>query len=291
MIITQLNGGLGNQMFQYAAGRCLAYSLKTELKLDISRFRQDTFRNYDLSVFSIRENIASDADLNRVRHPLPWMIKHPIKTLKSVVRQDVTVRYVKESQYHFDPAFFNLPENVYLEGYWQSEKYFKKIEPLIRQEFRLHTEPKAPVQELAVRIREGNAISIHIRRGDFVKNAATNATHGVCSPDYYHQAVEKISRQVDDARFWIFSDDPAWVKENITVGYPSYYVSDHHFNNYEDMYLMSCCRHHIIANSSFSWWGAYLDSNPGKIVIAPKRWFKKTDISTTDLLPESWIRI
>jgi hypothetical protein len=291
MIITRLNGGLGNQMFQYAAGRCLAYSLNTGLKLDISPFRNDPLRGYELSAFSITENIASGADMNQVRRPLPWMIRHPAQALKSIIRQNNPVRYVKENQFHFDPEIPVLPDNVYLEGYWQSEKYFKKIEPLIRQEFRLRVAPGALVQESAGRIRDGNAVSIHIRRGDFLSNPATNATHGVCSVDYYQRAVEKIVSLVDDARFWIFSDDPGWVTENITLNHPACCVSDHHFNNYEDLYLMSCCRHHIIANSSFSWWGAYLGSYSGKMVIAPKNWFKRTDISTTDLLPDSWIQL
>jgi hypothetical protein len=230
-------------------------------------------------------------DLNRVRYPMPWMIKHPEKALRSVISRDARIRYIKERQFHFDPAFFHFPDNVYLEGYWQSEKYFKKVETLIRQEFQLRVAPGDRVQELAGRIREGNSISIHIRRGDFASNPATNATHGVCPDDYYQRAVETIIRQMDDARFWIFSDDPEWVKGNITLNNPSCCVSDYHFRYYEDMYLMSCCRHHIIANSSFSWWGAYLGSDPGKIVIAPRSWFKKPDIITTDLLPESWIQL
>jgi hypothetical protein len=291
MIITRLNGGLGNQMFQYAAGRCLACTLNTGLKLDISPFRHDPLRDYELSVFNIQETIASDADLNRVRRPLSWMIRHPVEALKSVIHQDVPVRYVRERQFHFDPEIPALPDNVYLEGYWQSEKYFRKIEPLIRQEFRLRVAPGAIVQELAGRIRESSGVSIHIRRGDFASNPATNATHGLCPADYYQRAIEKISRQTKDASFWIFSDDPEWATENIITDHPSYYVSDHHFNNYEDLYLMSCCVHHIIANSSFSWWGAYLGSHPGKIVIAPKNWFKKADIRTTDLLPDSWIQL
>jgi hypothetical protein len=291
MIITRLNGGLGNQMFQYAAGRCLAYTLNTGLKLDISPFRNDPLRDYELSVFSIEENIASGTDLEHVRRPFSWMIRHPADALKSVIHQNAPVRYVRESQFHFDPEIHNLPDNVYLEGYWQSEKYFRKIEPLIRQEFRLRVAPGAFVQELAGRIRDGNAVSIHIRRGDFASNPTTNATHGVCSIDYYQCAIEKISHKVEDARFWIFSDDPGWVKKNVTTDRPSYCVSDHHFNNYEDLYLMSCCSHHIIANSSFSWWGAYLGSHAGKIVIAPKKWFKKADISTADLLPDSWIQL
>jgi hypothetical protein len=291
MIITQLTGGLGNQMFQYAAGRCLAYSLNTELKLDISLFRQDKLRDYDLSVFSITEAFAADADLNRVRYPLPRTIKNPAKLLKWVIHNDAPIRFVKERQFHFDPAFFTIKDNVYLEGYWQSEKYFKKIEPLIRKEFRFRNTPGAQVQELSERIREGNAISMHIRRADFVTNPSANATHGACSVGYYQKAIEKISHLAKDPRFWIFSDDPAWVKKNISIDFPSYCISDHHLKNYEDMYLMSCCRHHIIANSSFSWWGAYLGSYPEKIVIAPERWFKKTDKNTEDLLPESWIQL
>jgi hypothetical protein len=291
MIITRLNGGLGNQMFQYAAGRCLAHSLNTELKLDISPFRNDPLRGYELPAFSITGTIAADADLQRVRRPLSYLIRHPAESLRSAIHRGAPVRYIRERQFHFDPEIPGLPDNIYLEGYWQSEKYFRKIEPLIRQEFRLRVAPGALVEESAGRIGDGNAVSIHIRRGDFASNPATHATHGVCSIDYYQRAIEKISRQTEDARFWIFSDDPQWVTENITTDHPSSCVSDQHFKDYEDLYLMSCCRHHIIANSSFSWWGAYLGSHPGKIVIAPKRWFKKTEIITTDLLPESWIQL
>jgi hypothetical protein len=291
MIITQLNGGLGNQMFQYAAGRSLACSLHAELKLDISAFRTDTFRHYNLSAYNITENFTNESDLESVRRPLPWMIRHPAEAWRFMHRRNPTIRYVRESRFSFDPGIPALPDNIYLEGYWQSEKYFKQIEPLIRREFRLRNPPGVIVRDLADRIGESPSVSIHVRRGDFASNPATNATHGVCSTGYYQQAIDKISCKDDDTRFWIFSDDPAWVKENITIDRPSCCISDHHLKDYEEMYLMSCCRHHIIANSSFSWWGAYLGSHPGKTVITPKRWFKKTDIVTTDLLPESWIQL
>jgi hypothetical protein len=291
MIIVKLNGGLGNQMFQYAAGRCLAYSLNTGLKLDISQFRQEKNREYDLSVFNITGTIASATDLGNVRWPLPWRIKHPAEAFKSINKQNTAVQYVKERQFHFDPEILALSDNVYLEGYWQSEKYFSAIEPIIRKEFQVRIALPPDVQGLSERIRNCNAVSIHIRRGDYINNPVTNATHGVCPVDYYQRALEKIIQVVDNPYFWIFSDDPGWVRENITTDTPSYCVSDDNFKNYEDLYLMSCCRHHIIANSSFSWWGAYLGLNPDKIIIAPRRWFKKTDMITSDLLPESWIRI
>jgi hypothetical protein len=291
MIITRLNGGLGNQMFQYAAGRCLAYTLNTGLKLDLSLFRQDKTREYSLSAFSITGDIASAADLSLIGRPLPWMIRHPAEALQSIIKQNTPVRYVKERQFHFDPDILALPDNVYLEGYWQSEKYFSAIEPIIRNEFQVRSTLSPDIQELSRRIRNSNAISIHIRRGDYVKDPVTNATHGVCPASYYQRAREKIIRDVDDPYFWIFSDDPAWVRENITTSHPFYCISDHNFKNFEDLYLMSCCQHHIIANSSFSWWGAYLGSHPGKIVIAPKKWFEKAEKNTKDLLPESWIRL
>jgi hypothetical protein len=289
MIIVKLNGGLGNQMFQYAAGRSLAYSLNTGLKLDISQFRQEKNREYDLSVFNITGTTASARDLDHVRRPLTRMVKHPVEALKSIMKQNTTVRYVKERQFNFDPEILALPDNVYLEGYWQSEKYFSAIEPIIRKEFQLHATPRTNVQELTGRIRNCNAISIHIRRGDYVKNPVTNATHGVCSVDYYQRALEKIIQKVDNPQFWIFSDDPEWVRKNITIDGPSYYISNHNFKNFEDLYLMSCCQHHIIANSSFSWWGAWLSTNLEKIVIAPKRWFAVSTMDTDDLIPQSWI--
>jgi hypothetical protein len=292
MIIVKLVGGLGNQMFQYAAGRYLAYSLNTELKLDISQFRQDALREYHLSVFNITENIASATDLMRVRRPPGWNIKHPVEALRSLMRRNAAIRYVKERHFHFDPEILALPDNVYLDGNWQSEKYFKDIDRIIREDFTLSEEPDHMNKQMADKIRNCEAVSLHFRRGDYLSNPATTAYHGICPEEYYCEAISMLENYVKNPYFFVFSDDPAWVKENLDTGCPTTIMD---FNgsekDFEDMRLMSLCQHHIITNSSFSWWGAWLCRNTEKIVVAPKQWFNKPNIKTQDLIPRSWFRL
>jgi hypothetical protein len=151
----------------------------------------------------------------------------------------------------------------------------------------------SPNEEMAHRIGgEESAVSIHVRRGDYVSDAGTNRFHGTCSVDYYHDAVDRISGFAPASHFFVFSDGIDWAKENLRLRQPVTYVD---FNdgekNYEDLRLMSLCKHHIIANSSFSWWGAWLNPNPDKIVIAPKKWFNDPSINTDDLIPNSWLRL
>ena len=137
-----------------------------------------------------------------------------------------------------------------------------------------------------------NSVSIHVRRGDYLTNPVTFQTHGLCDIDYYKKAIDEILDLVDKPHFFIFSDDQSWAKSNIIFGAPTDYVMHNNsLKNYEDLRLMSYCRHHIIANSSFSWWGAWLGNNPEKIVIAPKKWFNDPKIDTTDLIPDTWLRL
>ena len=291
MIIVQLNGGLGNQMFQYAVGRNLSYSLNTELKLDISQFPRDKLREYSLSIFNIKQIFASPRDMNRIKRPLAWKVKHPVKTLISAVNLDPPIMHVKEREFNFDHGIQVLPNDIFLEGYWQSEKYFKNIEPLIREEFTLKPVLGLNLRDLSEKIRYRNSVSIHIRRGDYIINPVTNETHGICSADYYQRAIKKIAQSVNNPYFVFFSDDPVWVKENMIIEYPWCCASHNNSKDYEDMFLMSLCKHHIIANSSFSWWGAWLCTNPKKIIIAPAKWFNKPNIPIDDIIPESWIKL
>ncbi len=181
---------------------------------------------------------------------------------------------------------------MYLQGYWQSEKYFKDIEKIIRDDFTFSEEPDYQNKQMADTIKCCEAVSLHVRRGDYVSNPVTTEYHGICSEDYYRRAVREVERYCKNPQFFVFSDDPSWAKENLETGYPTTIID---FNgsekDYEDLRLMSLCQHHIIANSSFSWWGAWLSWNPQKIVIAPKKWFNRPEINTQDLIPESWIRI
>jgi len=291
MIITRLLGGLGNQMFQYAAGRALAYRHKTELKLDISGFKivkGITPRDYGLSPFSVTGTFASEKEVRCMKKPLT-PLRFFLAGIGDLISGNEVITYKKEPFFHYDPAFQTFPDNVYLDGYWQSEKYFRDIEKIIRSEFTLKKEPDEPDKQMAEKISGSNAISIHIRRGDYIANPVTHNHHGVCPLEYYQTAINHMVTKCPDPHFYIFSDDPAWVKQNLAVHYPHTCVT-HNLNirDSSDLWLMSLCKHHIIANSSFSWWGAWLSDNPEKMVIAPKRWVNDPNVDTRDLIPESW---
>ena len=292
MIITQLLGGLGNQMFQYAAGRALSLSKSNELKFD-PRF----FTNYKLHngceidrVFNVSANSASKGDLLQV---LGW--RSSTNILNLLQRKYFSwlrgYRFVIEPYYTYWPLISYTPDDCYLMGYWQSEKYFRHIAQTIRADFSF----KKPFNIINLKISDTisrcNSISLHVRRGDYVSNPATLATHGLCSADYYHQAINYIVERVEQPVFYVFSDDIPWVKDNIIINFPCSYVEHNREDeSYNDMRLTSLCRHHIIANSSFSWWGAWLNPSLDKIVVAPKKWFAdKKDVR--DLFPQGWVTL
>lgn len=289
MIIMNIKGGLGNQMFQYATGKALALSHNTNLKLDVSWFDTNTQgatkRTYDLSYFSLPEDIiATQQDLKSVKKSrLPSKI---IKLLYSAYQNKI----VTEKHYHYDPNFWKSPSNAYLTGYWQSFRYFDTFSEYIRKDFEFKPPIDIKNQKLSGSILVTSSVSLHIRRGDYVTNTHTNSFHGTTTFDYYNKAIEYISQQVKNPHIFIFSDDMKWVKENFFLPYPTTYI-DHNTIAFEDMRLMSLCKHNIIANSSFSWWGAWLNQNPEKIVIAPKQWFNDSSINTSDLIPNFWIRL
>lgn len=290
MIITKLIGGLGNQMFQYAAGRRAAYVNNTSLKLDITGYENQldiTPRKYMLHIFNIQENFASESEINKLKkNSFIWKVFRKI----SPVFQNYS--YIKEKHNYFNPNILNISDNSYLEGYWGSEKYFSDIEDIIRKDFTPKNKPDKATIELIQRIKNCNSVSVHVRRSDYVMDKKTHDFHGVCGLGYYKKSILLITKKVTNPSFFIFSDDPNWCKVNLRLQSPTIYVT-HNLGNkdYEDMRLMSTCKHNIIANSSFSWWGAWLNKNKDKIVIAPKKWFKDKLTDTKDLIPKSWMKI
>ena len=286
MIITKLTGGIGNQMFQYAMARAVAHLNKTGLMLDISwfdRVKTHTRREYSLGNFNISGELFKSGIFHRILFKISFL-----ENLRSPQKR----YYIKEKQiFHFDPEVFKISENVYLDGYWQNEKYFKDTEEIIRKEFTLKNPFNKTISEIAEKISEANSISLHIRRGDYIEDKITNQLHGVCSLGYYSKAIDRILEKVSKPSFFIFSDDIEWVKNNLKLNYSTVFVSDNPIKDSEELILMSKCKHNIIANSSFSWWGAWLNQNPQKIVIAPKQWFKDSSIQTDDLIPYSWQKI
>ena len=293
MIIARVHGGLGNQMFQYALGRRLALHHGTELLLDLSFFDlkdgTHTQRPFELDVFQVKYRRANADDLrpflearaSRVRRVrdrlLPVFARHP---------------YFAQYGFGFDPRALDLPATVYLDGHWQSEKYFKDAEAALRADFVFTTAQDEVNVAMARPIRGVNAVSVHVRRGDYATDPTTHAHHGVCDAAYYKAAVQRMLHAHPDSVFFIFSDDPAWARENLRLDAPMNVVDHNHgITSFEDMRLMSLCKHHSSANSSFSWWRAWLNPDPSKIVIAPGQWFRDPAIDTRDLLPATWTRL
>jgi len=285
MIIVNLYGGLGNQLFQYAAGRQLAEKNETVLKFDIDNFKRDKRRQYGLHHFNINENFCTAADKEIINGKTVWR-----KLLNKTGLSSHKAIYTEQSL-SFDKNIFESGDNTYLDGYWQSEKYFKPVEKIIRTECRVRELPSAINKNLADKIKSVNAVSIHVRRGDFVTNKEINAYHGVCDIDYYHRAIKLLTTELNDPYFFIFSDDIEWTKNNLSINnYPVEYIDHNISAEYEDLRLMYLCKHNITANSSFSWWGAWLNDFTGKKIIAPKKWFQPPVINK-DIIPEGWITL
>ena len=295
MIIVKLQGGIGNQLFQYALGRCLSFKKNTELKLDISSFKNNpsgiTPRKYGLSVFNINESFATDEEIARAKRYQRQQGKWRFVYNRLVANQN---KYFQEQRFDFDSNVFKVFDDCYFDGYWQTEKYFKDVENIIRHDLTIRTPQQSKDSEIAEKIQSVSSIALHIRRGDYVSDPATADYFGTCCPDYYRNAVKVIAEEIQDPHLFVFSDDPEWVKKNIILPYPTTYVNHNNSEkSFEDLRMMSQCKHFVIANSSFSWWGAWLSQNPNKIVVGPKNWFNnvKPGINTKDIMPQNWIKI
>lgn len=284
MIGVKLMGGLGNQMFQYAAARSLAIKHNVGVKLDLSFLNtnskgQYTQRQFELDVFKIDAKLFSPIDIffenvgKNISLLSPWKV-------------------YRENYFSYDTNFNQLPDKTYLIGWMQSEKYFSDIRSQILNEFQLKKPFDVSANDLLNKIQNTNSISIHIRRGDYVQNSNASSYHGVMPIEYYRQAIEIISSKVKDITVFCFSDDIEWCKANLNIQFPINYAT---FSATQhpavELSLMSKCKHNIIANSSFSWWGAWLNTNNNKIIVAPQKWFRDSGINTKDLLPNSWIKI
>jgi hypothetical protein len=289
MIIVKLKGGLGNQLFQYAVGRHLAEIHKTKLKMDISLFETYELHAYSIWPFNIQENFAS---LDEVRAVAPREQGIAERMIRRVLHRPLKTcsTYVQEKHFHFDPDILNLPNGVYLDGYWQSERYFASIAETLRQEFTVKTPIEGKEKEIAEKISQTESVSLHIRRGTYTLHPHSDV-HGTCSVDYYIRGASHLTQTVRNPHFFIFSDDPEWTRENLNLPYSTTFVEHNRADkDYEDLRLMSLCKHHIIANSTFSWWGAWLCSYPSKLIVAPRKWFNHAKNNTNDLIPKEWIK-
>lgn len=294
MILAKLRGGLSNQMFQYAAARRLAHRHSTELRLDIGWYAKTpagaTPRAFEMHHLNISGTLATPDDVIGTDGVRNTKLKDLPAALWRKLRP--RFRFVAERHLHFDESVLNLPDNVCLFGYWPSAKYFQDVEPIIRSEFTVKEPPSDENASLIAAMHGVQSVSLHVRRGDYVQNPYVNRIHGTCTPAYYAAAVAHISARVPEPYFFVFSDNLAWVRQQLPLPHPVQYVGHNQGSkSYEDLRLMTHCRHHVIANSGFSWWGAWLDPRPDKIVCAPSRWFADAPYDTKDILPEGWVKL
>ena len=279
MIITRLHGGLGNQMFQYAAGATLAARLDVPLALDprpaAAKDQGDLREIFDLPL-QPPDHLPPDRDSQPLRYAL-W---------RKLGRTPVLRR---EDGLGYNPGFEHWGDGSYLHGYWQSERYFALLIDRLRRDFTMTPPMSSANAEMATRIGAGTTIALHVRRGDYVALGAS----AVCDQAYYDAALEAVSADLPEPpRVFVFSDDPGWARDNLSVPFEKTVVDlNGRDTAHEDMRLMSLCTHNVIANSTFSWWSAWLNVNPAKRVAAPAQWFGNDHQHNPDILPEGWLRI
>lgn len=295
--IVKLNGGLGNQMFQYAFAYALSKKNKIQLILDFWWFEavkshvNVTPRTFELDVFNTDYKIATEEALSQVirENNLSKFQKILWKIFKIKKYKPQKNVYVQKSAFDFNKNLFNATEYLYYDGYFQNEKYFKDYRNEILKCFSLKDSLDEKNQSALELIQSSNAVSLHIRRGDYVTLDFVNKLHGTCSLDYYKKAIEYILKHVKNPHFFLFSDDIEWVVANLKIDYPYTVIDFNRDKGWLDLNLMKHCKHNIIANSSFSWWGAWLNENSDKIVIAPKKWLAAKQ--KYDILPKEWIKL
>lgn len=293
MVITKLSGGLGNQMFQYAIGRAVQLKHNTALKADLTWFNETETKSHEKPQLNIFPNInLKTADRNELfvfKRKTVFGSKHFFNIIRCIKKYSKLL----EPSFEFDPTILlNTSKNCYLSGYWQSEKYFLHIRDTLLYDFSFPKNNSNQNKKIIDQIRVRNSISVHIRRGDYISDPTNSKNHGFIGVKYYQKALDFLVKKIEDPIIVIFSDDINWVMNNLVVNTPKIFVDwNTGDNSIFDMYLMSLCKHNIIANSSFSWWAAWLNQNPQKIVIAPGRWFNERDWNISDLIPETWIKI
>lgn len=301
MVVTKLISGLGNQLLQYAFGRQLSLIKNVPLKLDISFFDSQDLRSYKLNHFNINANVATIADIAPFQkdittyqnlHAKSSFYAKVYRNLEPLLFPKYTKSYFKEAIWWiYEPAVYKTPSNVYIEGYWQHYKYFENMQTQVFEELTLKDKLENAVKNWLSIIKDDPfAVAVHIRRGDYVTDSGANYLMGVLPINYYNQAINYIKQKISNPNFYFFSDDLDWVKDNIETNGSAFYVTGN--EDYEDLDLMRHCKHNIIANSTFSWWGAFLNRNPNKIVIAPKQWSPIEHVNKSIKLQfPSWIKL
>lgn len=287
MIIVKVTGGLGNQMFQYALYKSLKIK-GNDVRLDPTSYYnvKKEHNGYELEkVFDIHPNNAKQSEIDKFD-------ENNINILRRIKRKLLgDTKFIYDTnEYVFNENLYKL-KNSYLNGYWQSINYFKDIESELREDFTFKNELDIKNLEILNEIENSNSVSIHIRRGDYMSPQNFKIYGNIATEEYYKESIRIIEEKIENPTFFVFSNDMEWVKENIKINSKAFYIDiNSGDDSYKDMQLMSNCKHNIIANSSFSWWGAWLNENKNKIVIAPKKWINREDVDSDkiELFCEGW---
>jgi len=284
MIIVNLKGGIGNQMFQYALGKKLALKNNDTLKLETSGLERanavgDIYRPFSIGAFAISADVASVEEVQQ--------LKYPYGIISKGLRW-INARILKKTHTLFESAVLQWTGDIFLDGYWQSPDYFTDIRDILLQEFSLQTPLSSVATNYKEQIETTTSVSMHIRRADYIKNPRVLQEFGICEASYYQSAIQHIETTVKNPTFFIFSDDIQWVKDNLPVPGSTVFVKNPDLKDVEELALMSMCTHNIIANSTFSWWGAWLNDNTDKVVVAPTPWFERQPFDK-NLISKSWI--
>lgn len=284
MIIVKILGGLGNQFFQYAAATALAQKNNTDVRLDISSFGADALRNFELGFTNAKFSIATDAEIKL------YKATNSFERIKERLTPYSIKKFYKQPYFHYDPKFLSLPNNIYIQGYFQSEKYFSSISEQIKKELSFSFSVPDHLSGLIKEMSGCNSVSIHIRKGDY-QNPEMRRVHGILSPAYYQQAIRLMKQKLKNVHFFLFSDEKNISGDEYGLTDAKIVSGTFSKSHLEDFLLMSLCKNNIIANSSFSWWAAWLNSNPNKIIAAPEKWFNMGPKDSYDIIPPRWIRL
>jgi hypothetical protein len=287
MIIIKLSGGIGNQLFQYSLGRRLSIEKGVQLKFDISNYKNSS-RPFKLNNFKIVGEIATADEISNFVSPFS---NNYVNLIYRFFQKNIITnsnRIYDEKFLNFDSNVLHTSEDVYLSGYWQSYKYFEDYYSLFQEEFSLVSNPTYLDTKMQNINLTGDSVSIHFRRGDYV----TNPRIKLLELEYYYSAVSYLNTQLCNPHYFVFSDDITWVKNNFYVENKITYINpNNYFDECNELLLMSRCSHHIIANSTFSWWGAWLGKDKQKKIIAPKYWYHDRPNFMDDLIPSDWIQL
>jgi len=293
VIIFDISGGLGNQFFQYAFGRYLALKNNTTLKINVASFVKDKQRTFKLDCFKTEyETMPLDEILEYLDS---YLRLTPLFRKWYRLYWPISFRRYFENKglEGYNPKLKNARQG-YFYGYWSNEDYFKDIRDQLQKEFMLREHLVSPALKKAKQMTmKENAVAVHVRRGDYVHHPVYSKIFNQLSPAYYNDAIKLLKERVKDPVFYVFTDDVKWCQANFGSAFPGIKFADEFQleNDYEEFELMKNFSHFINANSTFSWWAAWLAKNDGKVVVAPKKWFVEDRKKTADMVPESWILI